>query len=557
MRVERWQKRALCTAALLGLATALSCAGCDDDELDRLRPILEFEPARVDFGPRALGQGHVETVIAHSKGSLDLAIEDVRIEPADAPFLVVNYPDFLPIAGSGEVTVTFTPGERGDDGATAVFTINVDVDNEVRLPLTGSVGPPRIEVTPAALDFGTVNQDQGSTLALRASNVGGDWLEISSISFVDATTEFSVLNVVSATSQHLAPGDYQLLHVRYVPDDMGADSNTLRITSNAENGPDTDVPVTAVGNLSPVVLAFEKLSGLSEVTIDPELLLTLSSEGTYDPEGQALTRYWQIITKPVGSTATLPSAERDTVDTHIEPGLVGDYVVRLLATDPQGAQGTADVTIHAIRDLVLVLRWETAADALCRARSESECAAMSPQDRQTYCCGQTDIDLHLVAPGGVVGDYLGTCPSEVGCNATTCGCVDTSIPACLTCRSKGLDCAYANRRPDWGNLGDPLDDPSLDVDDVRGRGPEVISLNGPVDGDYLVYAHFCNDRIVEPTEATIDVFIKGALLFSLGPVRLASQGKLWLGAILTKSGETWSGLTPASVTDADADLCTK
>ena len=539
------------------LVGGVGCAACEEDDLGRLEPLLEFEPETLAFGPRTIDQGHVLSTTAHSRGSADLVIEEVRIDPAHAPFVVNSYPEYLAISDSGEVSVTFTPGERGDYQADAVFVINIDGDNEVRLPLSGSVGPPRIEVSPAALDFGTVNQDTGNTLAVRATNVGNDWLELSEHVILDPSAEFTITEATFTPPELVEPGDYRLVHVKYVPADLGGDSNALRITSNAENGPYSDVPLTALGNLSPVVVAFELSTGESEVTVDPDTELTLSSAGTYDPEGEAITLAWQIYERPAGASVALPASERDTPQTHITPPLVGDYIVRLLATDPGGAQGYADVTIHAIRDLVVRMTWETAVSAPCQAYSEEECAAMDSTQRQSLCCGQTDIDLHLVAPGGDVGDYLGTCPGQAGCSEAACGCVDPSIPACVSCRSDGLDCAYANRNPDWGDSGDPFDDPSLDVDDVRGAGPEIISLNGPADGDHLVYVHYCNDRIGEATLASVEVFIRGELRFSAGPQALDAQDKLWLAVILTKNGDDWSGVTPASVSDSDPELCAK
>lgn len=546
----------LAALAVLGF---VSCEGCQDDELDRLRPVLEFEPASLDFGPRAIGQEHLLSTQAFSRGSLDLTISDVRIEPADAPFLVQVYPDFLARGDQGDVSVTFSPGARGDYTARAIFTINDEQNPEVALPLTGSVGPPMIEVNPEAIDFGPVNEDVGATQAVRITNVGGDWLQISALEFVESTQAYRIgVATELQPGDSLEPGAYALVHIGFVPTVSGIDTNSLRIISNADNGPETLVPLSADGNLAPVVVAYEQQSGQSELRVDPDDDLTLDSIGTYDPEGEALTLYWQIIEKPVGSQASLPNDMRSTPQTQIEPGLVGDYRVRLLATDPQGAQGVSDVVIHAIRDVVVQLRWQTATDALCQAYSDEACAAMDSTERQSLCCGQTDIDLHLLAPGGSVGDYLGSCPSESGCDDAKCACEDSNIPACLTCVSKGRDCAYANRHPDWGILSDPLDNPSLDIDDVRGKGPEVISLNGPVDGDYQVEVHYCNDRIGEPTEAFVDIFIQGELRWSLGPQRLDSQGLLWQAAILSKNGETWTGLTPGLVAPAtDPDLCAK
>lgn len=564
-------------AAALG--SGLACNMCDDDDLGQLTPKLEFDPPVLAYGARAIGVGHVLTTRALSRGTHDLQILDTRIDPPDQPFVVNAYPDYVQVGASGEVMITFTPGARGQYRADAVFTINRDQDNEVRLALTGEVGPPRIEVLPAALDFERVNQNTGRTLPLRITNVGDDWLTISDLTFVTATTEFTALDASTTIGHDLAPGGNWIQLVNYVPDDLGTDANTLRIVSNAENGPNTDVPLTALANLSPIAVAFEVDSHLSELSVDPDALLTLSSEGTYDPEHETpLTLYWQLIEKPVGANVVLPGGERDTPQTHLQPRLVGDYKVRLLVTDPGDAQGYADVVIHAIRDLVVRLRWETATSALCQTHSTAECEQLQRTDLaewQRVCCGQTDLDLHLVRPASTVGDYYGTCPdqscsvcggqSTCGCPtgqtdcSTTfnyCGCLIEDDPRCDACRSSGGDCAYPNRRPDWGIVVDPLDDPRLDVDDVRGLGPEIISLNGPVDGEYRVYVHFCNDRISEPSNATVEIFIKGALRWTAGPQLIDAQDKLWLAAILTKSGETWDAVLTQAVTQAPAGLCT-
>ena len=539
------------------LGSGLACNMCEDDDLGRLRPKLEFDPSALAYGPRAIGVGHVLTTRALSRGSADLQIVDVRIDPPDQPFVVNAYPDYLKVGAAGEVVVTFTPGARGQYSADAVFKINLDTDNEVRLPLTGEVGPPRIEVLPTTLDFERVNQNTGRTLPLRITNVGDDWLTLSDLTFLTATSEFTALDASTTIGHNLAPGGTWIQLINYLPNDLGADANTLRIVSNADNGPNTDVPLTALANLSPIAVAFEVNSHLSEVSVDPDVELTLSSAGTHDPENETpLTLYWQLIEKPVGANVVLPGGERNTPQTHISPRLVGDYKVRLLVTDPGGAQGYADVVIHSIRDLVVRLRWETAASALCNTHPTTECDELQRTNLaewQRVCCGQTDLDLHLVRPGGGVGDYYGACPdlacsvcggqSTCGCPtgqtdcSTTfnyCGCLVENDPRCDACRSDGDDCAYPNRRPDWGIATDLLDDPRLDVDDVRGLGPEIISLNGPVDGDYKVYVHFCNDRITEPTNGTVEIYIKGTLRWTAGPQLIDAQDKLWLAAILTK-----------------------
>ena len=132
---------------------------------------------------------------------------------------------------------------------------------------------------------------------------------------------------------------------------------------------------------------------------------------------------------------------------------------------------------------------------------------MPQAQREQSCCGQSDLDLHVVQPGGALGDY-GSCP--VACDPLSCGEFDDAHVD--TCRQTGTDCAYANRAPDWGQRG-RVDDPRLDVDDVRGDGPEITSLDDPADGAYRVVVHYCSDRIGEPTLATVEIFEDGVSAF--------------------------------------------
>ena len=84
----RWLLAGVWTLAIVGG----SCAACEEEDLGRLEPFLEFEPTAIDYGPRNIEQGHVEKVVAKSRGTVDLFIEQVRVEPASAPFVEIQTP---------------------------------------------------------------------------------------------------------------------------------------------------------------------------------------------------------------------------------------------------------------------------------------------------------------------------------------------------------------------------------------------------------------------------------------------------------------------------------
>ena len=68
-----------------------------------------------------------------------------------------------------------------------------------------------------------------------------------------------------------------------------------------------------------------------------------------------------------------------------------------------------------------------------------------------------DFELHLVRPGGQIN-------TADDCTWTTC----------------------VGSGPDWGEQGDPSDDPRKDVDNTGAYGPENIFLAGPEEGTYTV-----------------------------------------------------------------------
>lgn len=99
---------------------------------------------------------------------------------------------------------------------------------------------------------------------------------------------------------------------------------------------------------SPVLLAtVTEVVGTSraatvEASVGYDVLL--NGAGSTDPDGNALTRTWQLVSRPAGSSAALTAdAGAATV---LSPDVLGNYVVRLTATDTRGAKGTVETTVQ-------------------------------------------------------------------------------------------------------------------------------------------------------------------------------------------------------------------
>ena len=544
---------------------------------------------------------------------------DDFVDVTGSAFSLTNLPEEISVDGAEEGTIYFNPPTQGRFGAQIVIESD-DVERPfVRVPVYGAGGPPRIEAIPEELDFGIVNEGPGASRIIQLKNIGYDDLHISSITVEGATSAGPDAGAFGSPYEIVTELTFPItldveeaiaVEVRMDPtaELVAASSSgailqdSLLIVSDAENAPELRIPMTGEANLGPIAKAVELITRQSEIKVGIGKEVIIDGSDTVDPEGDAFTFSWTLIEAPnddailfsdvpgdvcatdsdcdvsQGYRCTDGSTRkcRQTAWTHIVPNWAGIYTVRLRAIDEHGAWGEADAFILP-KDFALILTWNPQAGSICTQYTEEQCDAL-PANEQFCPCGQSDLDLHLIRPvesgeqdGGTSGTYglgdYGSCPGA--CEETTTNdagvvqilnyCAEETDDHVDTCRQAGSDCAYANRYPEWGEVG-RLDDPRLDVDDVRGYGPEIITLNRPADGIYTAAVHYCNDRIgSEPTEAVLEVYVKGEVVFTSQP-QLMNQGDVWTALSMHRTGGaqdgTWSitALAPV-VSNQGTDLC--
>jgi len=115
----------------------------------------------------------------------------------------------------------------------------------VELHVTGAG---RIQLTPTALDFGSLFIGRVHDLPLTVSNVGTDVLNVSSM--IPSRDDYMVFE----SSLSLSPGDSHLLLVRFQPLAAGDRSGTLTFVSNDPHSP-TALPLSGTGVIPPVAVA--------------------------------------------------------------------------------------------------------------------------------------------------------------------------------------------------------------------------------------------------------------------------------------------------------------
>jgi hypothetical protein len=534
---------------LLGALPWSTVGGCACEErLQKLVPDIALDDSPRHMSRQHVGRPTALDVQVGNRGDANLAMT-LRVEPADQGFAIAAAPDTLGAGQAEDIALTFTPPTRGQFHATLVVDSNDPDEPTVEVSLSGEGGPPQLSVVPSSIEFGVVNEGVAAQRTVEVKNVGFDTLtglsaalEVNGGLFVLDTTELPTGLAADESAlvqvQFTATAELALLE-----DASGFLRDTLLI--DTDDTGDERVPVSAAVNLAPTAVAVEMVTRLDAIKVGVGKPVVIDGSDSSDPEADAITLTWSLAERPPTSIAALVSLSGDT--TRITTDEVGRYRVQLLVTDAFGASATDEVALLP-RDLSVVLRWSTEANSACQALTPEQCAALPADERNDVCCGQSDLDLHLVRPNGTLGDG-GVCPAP--CTPTQCTeLTDDNV----ACRHSGSDCAWNNRAPEWGVEG-RIDDPRLDVDDVRGAGPEVISLDLPEEGTYRAVVHYCRDRIGEPTLATVDVFVEGVLAQSVGP-ELVGQGDAWTAVSLVRTAGLWTFVAPPGVVDAaPADLC--
>lgn len=110
-----------------------------------------------------------------------------------------------------------------------------------------------------------------------------------------------------------------------------------------------------------------------------------------------------------------------------------------------------------------------------------------------------DLDLHLLAPGGVV-------ETETDCYFANC--IDWG---------DGV-------QVDWGVVGDDSDEPRLSLDDIPGTGPEQIVFSKPGPGTYtVIVVDYPGSVYAEPNPFTISCWFDGVLVGTFTGTTVAEE----------------------------------
>ncbi len=242
-----------------------------------------------------------------------------------------------------------------------------------------------------------------------------------------------------------------------------------------------------------------------------------STSADPDNEREALVYTWVFDSVPDGVDAEAIEmvVAEDNPDTpelehafmSFEPPALGTYRLSLTVTDTKDATSQPSiVVVQSIPPslLEIELQWPTSGEA-----------------------NGADLDLHLLAPGGT---YFG----------------------------EG-DCFSWTPNPSWGATEVAEDNPWLqndhDGETANGNGgppfTETITLENPMDGDYLILVHYYSDHtlaqhdIAVPTHANVTVEVAGEAISSvLQTPEPMEFGDVWQAGLLSWPEMSVSTVSP-------------
>ncbi|MCB9529398.1 MAG: choice-of-anchor D domain-containing protein [bacterium] len=507
-------------------------------------PEIAVNPRSHDFDRVPAGETEETRIQVTNIGQLDLTINRVLLNGDQdfKPLIEIGgelrdprqIPDGETVAllepgRNINITVRYSPLVEGPNRAELVIFSNDPVSSEVAVSLTANGATPCLQVNPPALEFRTSLVNRTDSRPMSIESCGGAPIEITRVYLEDADPAFELVEdslpmlpaimpaYAQADRDANLPPPSRSIEIAFTPREERIHNGKLIIESNDPVVPRREVPLLGRGvtNACPQARAAN-----DEFYVVPLDVVVLDGSPSIDQDGidaRPVAYEWVITSRPDGSVSQphesfydpaqpanggLPD-DIETPTAVFFVDLAGTYTAELRVRDNLGldsiaCENPAVVTIVAKPEeaIHVQLVWRTPAD-----------------DDETDLQG-TDLDLHLLHP--VASNWF------------------DSI----------YDCHYANPIPDWGQIGNSADDPSLDIDDINGAGPENINLDQPepteaLGAPYLVGVHYYNSRDrVDGTEygpsfATVRIFIEGELSWDFtdngnpGEKEMQAQDHFW------------------------------
>lgn len=501
-----------------------------------LAPMIHVVPSseeKLIFGQTEPGMIATKRVVVTNVGDLPLILNDITLNASGDFSYKLENASGLPVslgaasADALELSVAFAPSDLGRQEGMLVFASNDPAHPQYSLPIVSNSDTPCLLIQPTLLEFSpAVSVGSEQTKQVKLTSCSDVPLKISDVYKLSGPETYSY-EVVGANAE-LMKDESATLNITFKPVSEGNSQAEFVIMNNDPNQGNATLKVmgSASANQCPEAVAQARLSSSSawSKTLDLAPLDTITLDGSLssdkETEAKDLEYIWSLKSWPKDSTSSIAAA-KDKATFFLD--LAGKYEICLSVKDSAGLPScnTDCVTVTATpRETIHVqLVWSTPADNVIG---------------DTY---GADLDLHfLTLPDGKWGDKG------------------------VAVLQNGTDIYFSNKYAVWhvDNFGN--EEPSLDIDDKDGEGPENVNLNNPAPCRwYAIGVHYYQDNALGPSYATVRSYINGKMRFEKAKISLKQTGVFKQVAWLFWDGVTgyfydsdlaydddnaWKGMTP-------------
>lgn len=493
-------------------------------EVDAIAPLGHLSPALLDFGPVDFGKCEYKTVALSNWGSAPLTVQGLDLAGLDAQF-AAEWLSPAALAGlnkkGGDQWLLATPlvlqGYQSA-GLGLRFCPTQAGPIAAKVPLLSNGGPLALEVKATGVkanvpcyslaglekvEFGDVVVGKTGLSSVALQNCGTMDVVVTKLQLVkqgaDLSAEFAVNwksavaagivgpgPISAANPLTLGAGAVVVFELAYSPADITPDGqvDTATLTIGFSHGPQTLKTLIGRGVDPKQTCPVAVVQVVEGNQVVPQTDLHLQGSKSYSPSGASIKKYKWSVKQPLGSNQPLLPAATFPNPT-LTANAAGEYEFCLEVWDQldQKSCKPSCTTVLVLPDasIHIELLWNTPSD---------------PDQTDSGPAAGADLDLHFAHPLAVGGN--------IDCD----GGGDPWF-------SNPWDTFWFNPNPAWGEAN-TADDPSLDLDDTDGAGPENLNVQSsegtaadPV--AYAVGVHYWDDHGYGASEGTVRIYLQGKL----------------------------------------------
>jgi len=479
-----------------------------DHSPDMTTPLIKMSDNEVDFGAVRIGSSESAEVFICNGGGVDLSISSVQFSIETSPeFLKFtdDFPIVIPPGMQAPAYLMYVPLDSQSDTGSMIVLSDDPNTPSTTVVLRSSIKKTAIlQVTPQVLQYLGASTGEVLTKQFEAKNVGLAPTSISKIVMgLGDSSPYTVTNVVQDGEEDsvtgpwiLNPNEFVTVSVQMAMGATALDDKAYVRWIDGEETKDAVVELTT----SDLALCAIPNAG-EDQRVKPLVTVRLDGSASYDPNGTITEYKWEFEAIP--AEARNPEIKNNSGEAvqglwipESSPTLfaetAGEYVIKLTVKD-ESDEGCTELKEDFVS--IFVVPDETIHIQL------------------VWSDPKNDFDLHLIKPGGT---HSRDCGNEDNYNGGDCcwsNC-STNNGTNENCPPRG--CPGPMNSPNWSDPDSRDDDPTLDIDDRTGRGPENINLSLPEVGDYLVTVENWDATITSQVMVRVylfgtfrDMFIEG------------------------------------------------